>query len=221
MKSKRRLKKSYPNYNYLFFFHISIQFVFCFFHRSWKCHLLTYKFSCSLVQQKLYGALLICQYHSLHSNPFQHYFYKCFCDSHKQALKSFPPLESQNIGFNFCWKQDESVWDTASYSDCCHISFPIYISSNLKILFKVDATFIGKVALHIQTVRSSAVCDPLKQHATVVVQSDEHSLLYIRSEMQQRLMIKWMGITYCIEHMLYSFGNCIACLTSNMHCAWT
>lgn len=54
----------------------------------------------------------------------------------------------------------------------------------------MDATFIGKVALHIQTVRSSAVCDPLKQHAAVVVQSDEHSLLYIRSEMQQRLMIK-------------------------------
>lgn len=79
---------------------------------------------------------------------------------------------------------------------------------------------MGKVALHIQTIRSSAVCDPLKQHARVVVQSDEHSLLYIKSEMQQRLMIKSMGTMYYIEHTLYSFENCIPCLTSNILCAW-
>lgn len=64
--------------------------------RSWKCHLLKYKFSYSLVQQVIW-CFVDMSVPLTQSNPFQHYFYKCFCDSPKQALKSFPPLESQNM----------------------------------------------------------------------------------------------------------------------------
>lgn len=46
----------------------------------------------------------------------------------------FFSLGKPEQGFNFCWRQNKSGWNLASYSHCCHIYFLIHISSNLKIL---------------------------------------------------------------------------------------
>lgn len=59
--------------------------------RSWKCHLLKYKFSYSLVQRKLYGALLICQYHSHSQIPSNIIFINVFVTLLSRLLKVFLP----------------------------------------------------------------------------------------------------------------------------------
>lgn len=111
---------------------------------------LKYKHSYFLVQRKIQDAVLICQYHPVHSNFFQDYFYRCFSYSWVNRLWKFFSLGKPEQGFNFCWKQNKSGWNLASYSHCCHISFLIHISSNLKILVKVSRAWMGKAALHIQ-----------------------------------------------------------------------
>lgn len=124
----------------------------------------------------------------------------------KSRLLKFPSLGKSECSFNFCWRMNKSVWDLASYSHCRHISFRIYISTNLKIC-KVSTSCVGKIALDIQTPEVDwtwsleAAC--YSNSAIWWTQPPAG----IRSGMQERLMTKRMGTEHMLFCRLYSLSD--------------